>query len=102
MSDEELQLAQAQLRLGRVRARRLVAVAREALIAGRDTPALLELAMLDPYAPTADAAELFTRALDELGIPPVDWEQALELVLWPAAQSASLKPTCEATKPSRS
>ena len=90
MIEDELRRAQAELLFGRTHAARLVALAREALIAGRDTPCLCELAALDPTASVVDAALLYARALDELGVSPIDEREALELLSWmPAGRIAA-------------
>ena len=86
MIEEALRRAQALARLGRCHAGHLVGVAREALHAGHDTPALCELAMLDPAAPLADASQLLLQAADELKLPRIGDDEALEVILWEPAR----------------
>ena len=79
-------MALARLRLGLIDGPRLLAIAVDAVAAGREAQALYELVALPAQAPLADVAPLFARAMAELGLPPIDEAAALERVLWEPAR----------------
>jgi hypothetical protein len=88
--DDELRRAQARLQLDRIEASELVALAFDAVAAGRESAALFDLvgqAVATSQRPQLyEVAPLWRRAFGELGVAPIDDAIALERLLWEPAR----------------
>lgn len=83
---EPLEVAALRLAAGMLHAERLPDLATDALVRGLDSPALRELAGTSPLD-VRDGQDLFVLALDQLGIPVLDEQQALrQLVIYTAGR----------------
>jgi hypothetical protein len=79
MSREALTVARARMTLGRLRSAEVPALAAEMLAAGVDSPSLRVLAGITQPV-MSDVGPVFERAMRELGLAPLEKQQALRVL----------------------